>query len=131
MNEVTLLTHLNDMFLNDDILLKKAKYILLHRTCMITHARHWRPWKQNVDQSYKSCGPHLFLVRTLNFDKLTYCGFIVGKLQSGKPDRLENFYSTNHFGLYLFTWKTSSQTILFWIKSDQLKTSSLTNHLWV
>ena len=40
MNEVTLLTHLNDILMNDDILHKKTKYILLpHRTCMITRVR--------------------------------------------------------------------------------------------
>ena len=108
-----------------------------------THARHWRPWKQNVDQSYKSCRHHLFLIRTLNFDKLTYCGFIVGKLQSGKPDRLENFYfkkktlrtwGLHHrltfFGSYLFTWSPHLwRTFFFGLNLITCKASSQTNLL--
>ena len=36
------------------------------RTC--TSVRHLRPWKQNVDQRYKRCGNHSFLIRKLNWN---------------------------------------------------------------
>ena len=110
MNKVTLLTHLNDMLLNETF--DTRKYInLLHRTYIIKHTHlrtHARTrvtegrGNRTLTKAIKAAGLIFFLIRALNFDKLTYRGFIVGKLQSGKPDRLENFYLTKPFGLYLF-----------------------------